>query len=283
MTVQWLLWLADVLRAEGLPVREVDGWRTRGHGGMGEVLGVLAHHTAGPATGNYPSESVVVNGRPGLDGPLANLGLARDGTWIVIAGGQAWHAGTGSVAWCPANSGNTHLIGVEAESVGSRDDWTDAQRGSYPRGVAALLRHCGLPASRAIGHKEWAPARKIDPAFWDMASFRADVGRWLNTSEDDLTPDQANQLALLVSQLVVGPDPAAQAWGWPTFGGGTGETLTVVDYLRRTNTQLEALRAKLDAIESGKTPIPAGAALSDVDVQRVAAAVVRLLGVKASA
>lgn len=116
-----------------------------------------------------------------LAGPLANLGLARDGTWIVIATGQAWHAGTGYVWWCGRDNGNAHLIGVEAESVGTRDDWTGAQRVSYPRGVAALLAAFELPASRAIGHKEWAPARKIDPAFWDMTSFRADVARWMTT------------------------------------------------------------------------------------------------------
>ena len=177
-----LTWLGDVLRKAGLPVREVPGWQTRGHGAMSSVLGVLAHHTAGPQTGNFPSERVVVLGRPGLEGPLANLGLARDGTWVVVAAGQAWHAGSGSISWCPANQGNSHLIGVEAESCGIRDDWTDAQRGSYPRGVAALLSHLNLPASRAIGHKEWAPTRKIDPAFWDMSVFRADVARWQATA-----------------------------------------------------------------------------------------------------
>lgn len=183
-----LTWLGVVLRKAGLPVREIPGWQNRGHGAMGQVLGVLAHHTAGPQTGNYPSESVVVLGRPGLEGPLANLGLARDGTWIVVAAGQAWHAGTGSISWCPANTGNSHLIGVEAESCGLRDDWTDAQRGSYPRGVAALLSYLGLPASRAIGHKEWAPQRKIDPAFWDMRQFRADVARWQAVSTPAPTP-----------------------------------------------------------------------------------------------
>lgn len=177
-----LLWMPDVLRAAGLTVREVDGWQTRGHGAMGEILGVLLHHTAGPATGSYPSERVVVHGRPGLAGPLAQLGLARDGTWIVIAAGSAWHAGTGSVPWCPRDQGNAHLIGVEAESVGTRDDWTPAQREAYPRGVAALLRHLGLGSYRAIGHKEWAPSRKIDPAFWDMTDFRADVARWMTPS-----------------------------------------------------------------------------------------------------
>ena len=177
-----MTWLADVLRDAGLPVREVVGWQTRGHGQMGEVLGVLAHHTAGPATGDFPSEKVVVNGRSDLPGPLANLGLTRNGTWVVIASGQAWHAGTGSVAWCPKNQGNAHLIGVEAESQGTCDDWTPQQRASYPRGVAAILRHFNLPASRAIGHKEWAVGRKIDPAYWDMTSFRADVAHWMNAA-----------------------------------------------------------------------------------------------------
>ena len=183
-----LVELADILRGDGLPVREINGWKIRGHGSMGDVYGVLCHHTAGPAVGNYPSETVVVQGRPGLQGPLANLGLARNGTWIVVAAGQAWHAGTGSAPWCPANTGNTHLIGVEAESCGIRDDWTDAQRGSYPRGVAALLRYYRLPAARAIGHKEWAPGRKVDPAFWDMAQFRAAVASWLTPAPPPAPP-----------------------------------------------------------------------------------------------
>lgn len=199
MTTQRLTWLANVLRAAGLPVREVPGWEDAGHGAMGEViLGALCHHTAGAASGEgrlgdlripgYPSLGIVVTGRPGLDGPLANLGLARDGTWITVAAGQAWHAGSGSISWCPANTGNTHLIGIEGESVGTRDDWTDAQRGSYPRGVAALLSHLGLPASRAIGHLEWAPTRKIDPAFWPMDQFRADVARWQSVVTPSVAP-----------------------------------------------------------------------------------------------
>lgn len=183
----YMTWLADALRRGGLPVREIPGWKTRGHGAMNDqIAGVLAHHTAGPATGLYPSEGVVVNGRPGLAGPLANLGLDRAGTWIVVAAGQAWHAGTGSLPWCPANQGNSRLIGVEAESVGTRDDWTPAQREAYPRGVAALLSWLRLPATRVAGHKEWAPGRKVDPAFIDMNAFRADVARWMGT--DPLTP-----------------------------------------------------------------------------------------------
>lgn len=183
---QQLLWLPGTLRAAGLAVREIPGWQQRGHGGMSDGLaGVLCHHTAGPAAGLYPSERVVTLGRPGLAGPLCNLGLDRAGTWIVVAAGQGWHAGTGSTSWCRAGEGNSRLIGVEAESTGvtqPNGDWTAAQRVSYPRGVAALLKYLKLGPERAIGHKEWSPGRKIDPAFWDMAKFRSDVSRWMNTT-----------------------------------------------------------------------------------------------------
>ncbi|CAF1082927.1 unnamed protein product, partial [Adineta ricciae] len=43
--------LADILRGAGLNVVEVAGWRTRGHGVMSSVKGIVVHHTAGPASG----------------------------------------------------------------------------------------------------------------------------------------------------------------------------------------------------------------------------------------
>ena len=38
--------LADAVRSSGLTVVEVPGWKTRGHGPMSDVLGIVAHHTA---------------------------------------------------------------------------------------------------------------------------------------------------------------------------------------------------------------------------------------------
>jgi N-acetylmuramoyl-L-alanine amidase len=277
-----MTWLADVLRGAGLPVREVPGWRTRGHGDMGKILGVLAHHTAGPSRGDYPSESVVVNGRTGLPGPLCNLGLARSGEWVVVAAGQAWHAGTGSVPWCPANQGNTHLIGVEAESTGTHDDWTPAQRANYPRGVAALLAHFGLPASRAIGHKEWAPSRKIDPAFWDMNRFRADVARWMGAPATAPLEDDVSWTDPLPDYYTANPGdrlPAGETLAW-----GTAHAANARDAARQAVTQVSGLSAKVDALAarlaSGPTAGPAQ--LTDADVARIAQAVVSLLGKKAS-
>lgn len=51
--------LADILKKAGLKVVEVAGWKTRGHGVMSSVKGIICHHTAGPVTGDYPSLNVV--------------------------------------------------------------------------------------------------------------------------------------------------------------------------------------------------------------------------------
>lgn len=175
-------WIGEALRAGGLPVIEEPGCMDRGTGGLFTPLGVLMHHTAGSANGNLPSLGIVRDGRPDLQGPLSQLMLARDGTFHFIAAGRANHAGVGSAWFVPGSEGNRYLIGIEAESTGVRDDWTDAQRVNYPRGVAALLRWMGKDERYAIGHKEWAPTRKVDPAFWDMNAFRGDVRDWLSAA-----------------------------------------------------------------------------------------------------
>lgn len=175
-----LVWLATVLRAAGLTVVEEKGWETRGHGDMGDVRGVLCHHTAGPLHGDTPSLSTVINGRPGLDGPLAQLFLARSGVWHVVAAGLCYHAGAGArgTKW-EHFSGNSHLIGTEAENTGlPNDPWPAAQVESYARGEAALLKHIGASVDWCLGHKEYAGARKTDPSF-PMAAFRTKVAAHL--------------------------------------------------------------------------------------------------------
>jgi hypothetical protein len=168
-----LTWLAQVLKDAGLKVAEQPGWQSRGRGPMGAVKGVICHHTAGPKSGIMPSLTVVTNGRPGLDGPLAQLGLGRDGTWFVIAAGRANHAGAGT--WKGITAGNMSFIGIEAENQGiPADPWPPAQVDSYAKGCAALLKKLGADVDMCIGHKEWAPRRKIDPSF-DMKAFRAKV------------------------------------------------------------------------------------------------------------
>lgn len=172
-----LTWLPDVLLDAGLKVAPWDGWETRGHGDVGEIMGVICHYTATASrTGNMPSLHTLLNGRSDLPGPLAQLGLARDGTYYVIAAGKCYHAGAGS--WQGITSGNTHFIGIEAENTGGKDDfpWPAVQMEAYYRGVAAILKHIGKGVEFCAGHKEYAlPAgRKSDPDF-DMNAFRQSV------------------------------------------------------------------------------------------------------------
>lgn len=176
-----LLWLPTVLEEAGLKVSEVPGWRSRGRGEMGRVLGVVCHHTEDGRPGNMPALDTILAGRPadGIPGPLAQLGLGRDGTYYVIAAGRCNHAGDGE--WLGITAGNASFIGIEAENRGGvHDAWPDVQLDAYRRGVAAILRHAGRGPEFCVGHREWArnrtdPARrKVDPRF-DMDAFRATV------------------------------------------------------------------------------------------------------------
>ena len=169
-----LTWLPDVLEAAGLKVARVDGWSSRGVGDMGQVHGVICHHTAGPLRGNMPSLKTLIEGRRDLSGPLAQLGLGRDGTYYVIAAGRCNHAGKGS--WEGLSSGNSSFIGIEAENTGLDEAWSDVQMDSYQRGVAAILKHLKQDEQTCAGHKEYAlpHGRKNDPTF-DMEAFRTRV------------------------------------------------------------------------------------------------------------
>lgn len=209
-----LTWLPEVLRAAGLKVAEDFGWQNRGRGEMGKVMGVMCHHTGDPRSGNMPSLKTLINGRPDLAGPLAQLGLARDGTFYVIAAGRCNHAGEGN--WNGITRGNLHFIGIEAENRGAaNDDWPEVQYRAYVHGVAAILKHIGQGADFCVGHKEWARDRKpplekkIDPRF-DMKKFRAAVAEVLNGSAPPLPLIPAVEPA----------DPSGATTGRPTLRRG---------------------------------------------------------------
>ncbi|MCP3800206.1 N-acetylmuramoyl-L-alanine amidase [Allokutzneria sp. A3M-2-11 16] len=194
---------------------EIDGWRTRGHGRFKNVWGVMGHHTAGPASGDYPSLGTVVHGRKNLAGPLAQLGLGRSGKVFVIAAGVAWHAGKGVYPGIPRDNGNFHLVGIEAESTGY-GDWTSAQHDAYPRMVAAILRHLGLNASRFIGHGEYSSIGKWDPGNWPggMNGFRS---RTQEILEGDDMPSVEEVAEAVWARVLIHPhDPsiAHPAWVW---------------------------------------------------------------------
>ncbi|WP_280438934.1 peptidoglycan recognition protein family protein [Nocardia cyriacigeorgica] len=178
------VWLADVLRAEGLKVIEHDGWRQRGHGDFLDIRGVLCHHTAGGGPNDW---RIVQNGRPDLPGPLAQLVLERDGTYRVIAAGVCWHAGRGAWPGWPTNNANYHVVGIEAVNDGRGQSWPDVQLDAYKRGCAAILRRVGLDAGRCVAHREYSTEGKIDPAGIDMAAFRRDVQALIDRKGGDMS------------------------------------------------------------------------------------------------
>lgn len=205
-----LTWLPSVLKAAGLKVAEQPGWLDRGRGEMSPIKGVMCHHTVGPASGNMPSLKGLTYGvkqRNGkfLAGPLAQLGLGRDGTYYVIAAGRANHAGEG--LWKGVANGNVSFIGIEAENTGLVSDvWPEVQLDAYARGCAAILKHVGRSADYCCGHKEYRLPKgyKIDPHTIDMDEFRAKVA------------------AIMAGTGAVRPlIPAADASGNPTLRRGS--------------------------------------------------------------
>lgn len=185
-----LIWLPHVLKSAGLKVALCDGWEDRGRRDVGPIAGVICHHTAGQLNGNMPSLHMIINGRPDLSGPLAQLGLGRDGTYYVISAGRANHAGAG--IWKGLTNGNSNFIGIEAENTGRANDfpWPDVQMKAYHRGVAAILKHINRSAEFCAAHKEYARplGRKSDP-FFNMKEFREAVAAIMNeTAPPELIP-----------------------------------------------------------------------------------------------
>ncbi|HJQ32728.1 MAG TPA: N-acetylmuramoyl-L-alanine amidase [Pyrinomonadaceae bacterium] len=209
-----LTWLPDVLKIAGLKISEVDGWRDRGRGDVGRIFGVVCHHTAGPRNGNMPSLNVLIKGRSDLPGPLAQLGLGRDGTYYIIAAGRANHAGRG--VWRGVENGNSNFIGIEAENAGVNDPWPDIQLDAYHRGVAAILKRVGQSSDFCAGHKEYAlpHGRKDDPHPIDMNQFRTSVASIMSGQGP-------------APRIVPGVEPAAAGGqGRPTLRRGMTGDLT---------------------------------------------------------
>lgn len=213
-----LLWLPTVLESAGLKVAPVPGWETRSRRDVKQILGVICHHTATKKPGNMPSLRTLIEGTDKVPGPLAQLGLGRDGTYYVVAAGRCNHAGTGS--WKGIATGNDNFIGIEGENGGGPDEmpWPEVQMDAYRRGVAALLKHVNRPVEFCAAHKEYAPTRKpYDPLF-DMNMFRGSVAAILNGT----TPPP-----ILIPP--VEPPGAEGTVGRPTLRrGSTGEAVLIL-------------------------------------------------------
>lgn len=163
-----VLELADKLRARGLTVVEVAGWKTRGIEFPNRPDGAIRHWTAGPATGNTPSLNICTNGRSDLPGPLCNTFQSRavdaNGYDIVylVASGKANHAGTGG--WNGMTS-NYSVLGLEIEWSGPNEAFANVRKRKLTSElIMRAMMDCaaGTNDNDCCEHREWAPTRKID-------------------------------------------------------------------------------------------------------------------------
>lgn len=125
----WHRWIADELRAAGLRVHEVQGWKNRGRpastGAFDPKDGSTNHHTASTTSkaDPHPTIRTLIEGRPDLPGPLCHVSVDFLGDVWVIAAGRANHAGRTdkSVPGVPAGAdGNAHFLGDEIDTNGTQ-------------------------------------------------------------------------------------------------------------------------------------------------------------------
>ncbi len=213
----WLDDLADVLRAAGLQVVEVDGWRTRSRktGGFDQILGTVWHHTASPASANEAAAVDYMAKRAEFS-PICNVGLGRTGICYVSAAGACNHAGKGGPypapparAWLAQDRANTTMLSVEQFSAGDGVEvWPAAQIEASLILRDALTDRYVYPDDHNIAHKEWCgprtstPGRKIDPlgewhndpaGLWapgsDWGPGQGTIAGWRNTPSHHIAPE----------------------------------------------------------------------------------------------
>lgn len=201
--------ILDFLRAEGLTVIEVNGWRTRGSESF-DPRGSVNHHTAGAAKGNAPSLRIVTEGRgtPGtkdyLPPPLCQVLQARDDTCYLIAAGRANHAGAGG--W-KGLSGNSSVWGLEVEHVGTAAEPFPSHRYETTIKIHTAFARCSkFRAEMVAQHYEWAGPRKSDffKGEIDPNRFRSDIasrlaGHAVAPSTPATPPQEALDMGMALS------------------------------------------------------------------------------------
>ena len=267
------VWLEEVLRpALGDRLKTLDGWAGRGHGDFGDIWGVIWHHTG---NANEKADSIR-DGRPDLDGPLANLHIAPDGTVTIVAVGVCWHAGKGDYPGLPSDNANSRMIGIECAwptigaggSFDANEHWPDAQIISMRDVGAALTNKLGYGAERNIGHKEWAGSKqgKWDPGNIAMDWFRGEIAKAMRGefTQPEIVPPP---IPMEVPLLPAPPNPRTDRellediWtqlrgpegnGWPQLGNKT-----LVDYIAELGSYAADLNkniAELRAMQDGAQP-----------------------------
>lgn len=137
----------------------------------------------------------------------------------------------------------------QADALGGCWDWRHNVTVGFGT-LAGLIRSHGLrDGFRRYNGSGPAAERYADDAVAKVAKWRDRLGAVRPSPtprppvEDDMTPDQARMLQVVYDQLT-----GNNFTGWPAWQGGTEETLTAVDYLRRGNVETREVLRKLAAL-----------------------------------
>jgi hypothetical protein len=199
--------LADVFRAAGLTVIELEGWQRRGRSNNspyadGRPWCVMWHHTASSGDGAWDAQYCTFSAP---DAPLTNVVIGRDGIVHVCAGGPTNTNGKGgpltfSRGVVPIDSMNSYAIAFEISGDGVGMPYPTVQIDACFTASLAVTAAYDLEADDVAGHADWAPSRKIDPATadavqgpwqpadvnssgtWSLFDLRAECSRRAGTS-----------------------------------------------------------------------------------------------------
>jgi N-acetyl-anhydromuramyl-L-alanine amidase AmpD len=200
--------LAYKLKKYKVKSQFVQGWDSPSidpYKGRSDFQGVLLHHTAGTDSLRY-----ICFTNPYNPVRAAHFLVARDGMVFVCSGSGAYHAGRGG-PWkfprrgkdivIPKDRGNSHLYGIEIESLGRSRKIDGTMKGmtvdqvvSTAMLTAALLNAMkagpgSLPVSRVIRHRDWT-SRKVDVK-QDLAWWHEAIGI---ARRNRKRPERARQL-----------------------------------------------------------------------------------------
>ena len=184
--------IAQRCQARGRPVRWIPGWETRGASSFDRISHVVNHFDAFPASsGHLGGLRTCTFGRPDLRNSLCMFYVGSDGTICVVAARVSWHAGRGIL------TRNSRAAGIEARNNNLGEPMPPALEESYRVLNEEMLAEFGLPAERAIEHREHAPDRKSDRRGVAAAAWRASLNRPdpVPEEDDDMAPPALVELA----------------------------------------------------------------------------------------
>jgi N-acetylmuramoyl-L-alanine amidase len=127
--------------------------------GMRKPNYVIIHHTAQDSTAQTLKTFTIAK-----TAVSAHYVVGRDGKVVQMVNDylRAQHAGLGK--WGTITDMNSCSIGIELDNNGLTDVWTDAQINSLCSLLATLKKKYNIPTANFIGHADYAPGRKPDPA-----------------------------------------------------------------------------------------------------------------------